>query len=268
MRPLWVRQLPQEEWGGQLGSAHPGCQPPFLPRAPVPALPRRHAGPSREPRPGSPSAPEVDVLEGQRGGQQQVGQRPPGPRAAEAGPGAGVPRTLFLQRYERSRSVAATWAWSPRTPQPSPRCHLGRTGGPSPSASRGPPPAPAPAGRRGSSSRPGPAQEPAPRSCPPVSLKRAERAPFTDEEPEAQSAEVTCPRTDARRWRGQDGPQPVRLPRLLPPLRPLWKVRWGPQAGTGSRPGAPSTAVTRGHNDRPRAPAAATATTVSRAPVP
>lgn len=71
------------------------CRPPFPPG--------RWAPP--QPRLASPPAPEVDELEGQRAGQQQVGQCLPGPGLAEAGPGPGVTPVRLPQGCKRSGSV-------------------------------------------------------------------------------------------------------------------------------------------------------------------
>lgn len=78
-------------------SRHPGGKP----------------GPSHSPGGASPPALEVGILEGQRVGQQQVCQCPPGPRPAEAGPGAGVPHTRFLQCCKRGTACPPTPPASP-----------------------------------------------------------------------------------------------------------------------------------------------------------
>lgn len=153
------------------------------------ALPALGTGPHHSPRLASPSAPEVDELEGQRAGQQQVGQRLPGPRLAEAGPGPGVPPARFLQGCKRSGSVPTS---------SSPPCS--------------PPRAPTPPAERETDQVPmGASRGQALSWCSSPSEKRAGCAPVTEEETEVQSGEGTCQRPSLGSGRARMDPSPARL---------------------------------------------------------
>lgn len=112
----------------QPAPASPAHRGPCLPTA----LPASQALPA--PRRASPSAAEVDILEGQRAGQEQVREHLPGPRPAEAGPGAGVPPDSLPQRCKRVTSWPCPFRFCGLASPPpvSPPSHL-RAGSPSPS---------------------------------------------------------------------------------------------------------------------------------------
>lgn len=177
----------------------------------------------------SPFAPEVDVLEGQRVGQQQVHQRPPRHRPAEAGPGAGVPHTCFLQYYKRGHGV-------PPTPPASPLHVPWRAGSMTASLPHSPQTAPTPICRGSNSIDQAPpmSQQVAGPSAHALIIvpEMGRVCPFTEGETEVQSGQMTCPKPIARKWQGQDGPKACQPPQALSTSpTPLGSLLWPPRMG-------------------------------------